>query len=130
MKSDALYRAIGGIILVAFAAVVYAVKISAAGGIAAVVSADPLLLVGCLAIGILGVLVSGAGVRWVKRVGAITRLIGSAVNEKNLVATAEIAGAVGVHETDVRERVEEMIKSREIPAGTRIVYTGGEKVVK
>jgi hypothetical protein len=130
MKGDALYRVIGGLVLVAFAIVVAAVKFHASGGIGAVLSADPVLIVGCAAIALLGVLVTADGVRSQKRIAAMTRLIGSMANEKNLVATAEIAATVGVHETEVRERVDEMIKGRLIGSGTRIVYTGGEKVVR
>jgi hypothetical protein len=130
MKTDALYRVIGGLVLAVFAIVIAAVKFHWAGGIGAVVSADPLLIVGCAAIALLGALVTADGVRSFKRVGTMTRLIGSMANEKNLVATAEIAKVVGVHETEVRERVDEMIKGRLIGSGTRIIYTGGEKVVK
>jgi predicted ArsR family transcriptional regulator len=52
------------------------------------------------------------------------------VEEKNRIVTKDIAGAVGVDETDVREHVDEMIAKREIPVGTKITYVGGEKVVK
>jgi hypothetical protein len=130
MKADALYRVIGGIVLAAFSIVVAAVKFHSSGGIGTVLSADPLLAVGCAAIALLGAAVTAAGVRSLKRIETMTRLIGSMADEKNLVATAEIAKTVGVHETEVRERVDEMIKERLIGAGTRIVYTGGEKIVK
>jgi hypothetical protein len=130
MKAEALYRVIGGLVLVAFSVAVATVKFHASGGIGAVLSADPLLAVGCAAIALLGVLVTAAGVKSMKRVGAMTQLIGSMASEKNLIVTAEIAGAVGVHETEVRERVDEMIKERLIGSGTRIVYTGGEKTVR
>ncbi len=130
MKTDALYRVIGGLVLAAFAIVVAAVKFHWAGGIGAVVSADPLLIVGCAAIALLGVVVSVSGARSVKKIRTMTLLIRGMVNDKNRVITEEIARSVGVHETEVRERVDEMIKRREIPTGTRIVYTGGEKVVR
>jgi hypothetical protein len=129
MKKDALYRVIGGMVLVGIAIVVLVVKLHDAD-ILASVSADPLLPAGCLAIALLGVLVSNAGLKSLRQVGAMTRLIVTMVQEMNRVVTGEIAGTVGVHETEVRERVDEMIKKREIPAGVRIVYAGGEKVVK
>lgn len=129
MRGDALYRIIGGIVLMTVAAAVFTIKARTGGGVAAAVSGDWLLPVGCLAIALLGALVSVSGARAIKRIDTMTRLIGAMVHEKNRVATVDIAGTVGVHEVEVRERVDEMIKRREIPAGTRIVYTGGEKVV-
>jgi len=89
-----------------------------------------LLPIGCLAIALLGVLVSAAGFGYLKKIGMMTRLIGRMVREQSHVITKEIAGAVGLHETEVRERIDEMIHKREIPTGTRITYIGGEKVVK
>jgi hypothetical protein len=130
MKAEALYRVIGGLVLVAFSIVVAAVKFHSSGGIGTVLSADPLLAVGCAAIALLGAAVTVAGVRSLKRIETMTRLIETAVREKNRVVTTEVATAVGVHETEVRERVDEMIKERLIGSGTRITYTGGEKIVK
>ncbi len=130
MKTDALYRVIGGLVLAAFAVVIAAVKFHWAGGIGAVLSADPLLAVGCAAIALLGAVVSVSGVRSIKKIGTMTLLIRGMVNDKNRIITEEIARAVGVHETEVRERVDEMIKGRLIGSGTRIIYTGGEKVVR
>jgi hypothetical protein len=130
MRGDALYRVIGGIALVLFSVTVPIIKYSGSHDIAATLSADPLLPVGCLAITILGVLVSAAGVRSLKRIRMMTGLVERRVREENRIVTTDIAEAVGVHETDVRERVDEMIEKRAIPAGTRITYVGGEKVVK
>jgi hypothetical protein len=130
MKGDALYRIIGGMVLVVFAIAVPVVKFHGSPDIAAGLAADPLLPVGCLAIALLGVLVSGAGYRYLKKLGMMTALIGQMVDEQNHVITREIARAVGLHETEVRERIEEMIHKREIPTGAVITYIGGEKVVK
>jgi hypothetical protein len=130
MKGDALYRIIGGIVLVVFAVAVPLVKFHDSRDIVAALSADILLPIGCLAIALLGVLVSAAGFGYLKKIGMMTRLIGRMVREQSHVITKEIAGAVGLHETEVRERVDEMIKERTIPTGTRITYVGGEKVVK
>ena len=129
MKGDALYRVIGGIVLFAFAVIVAAVKYVGAPDIGAAVRADPLLVVGCLAIAVLGVLVSADGMKTIKRIRLMTGLIGRAVRENNHVVTTEIAAAAHVHEVDVRERIEEMIHARRIGAGTRITHIGGEKVV-
>jgi hypothetical protein len=129
MRGDALYRVIGGIVLVAFAIVVPIVKFHDPADLGAALSANVLLIVGCFAIGLLGVLVSVSGFRYLKRIGMMTDLIVRMVEERNQVVTGEIAEAVGLHEVDVRERIEEMIHKKVIPTGTRITYTGGEKIV-
>lgn len=130
MKGDAFYRIFGGIVLVVFSVAVLVVKFHDSRDIAGALSADGKLAIGCLAIALLGVLVSAAGARSLKNIRTMTGLIGRMVGEKSHVITKEIAGAVGLHETEVRERVDEMIKKREIPAGTRITYIGGEKVIR
>lgn len=130
MKGGALQKIVGGMVLVALAIAVPAVKLYGSGDILADLSADPLLIAGCLAIAVLGVLVSASGMKLLKKIEAMTRLIETMVREKNRVTTEEIARAVGLHETEVRERVDEMIRDKTIPAGARITYIGGEKVVK
>ena len=130
MKGEAVYRIIGGIVLVVIAVAVPLVKFHDSRDIIGALAADPLLPVGCLAIALLGVLVCNAGSRSLKKIGMMTGLIEEMVRERNHVVIREIAGAVGLHETEVRERIDEMIARREIPAGTLITYIGGEKVVK
>jgi len=129
MKSDGIYRIIGGIVLVIFSIAVPLVKRYGSADTVTVLSAEPLLIAGCLAIALLGVLVAAAGMRSLKKIRTLTERISQMVEEQNHVVTEEIADAVGVHETEVRERLDEMIGRREIPAGTRISYIGGEKVV-
>jgi len=129
MKGDARNRIIGGIVLVLFSVAVPLVKFHGSRDIVAALSADVLLPIGCLAIALLGVLVSAAGFRYLKKLRIMTGLIAASMQENNRVITKEIADGVGLHETEVRERVDEMIGKREIPAGTRIIYSGGEKVV-
>jgi hypothetical protein len=130
MKSDAIYRIIGGIVLIIFSIAVPLVKRYGSADTVTVLSADPLLIVGCLAIALLGVLVAAAGMRSLKKTRTMTHRISQMAEEQNHVVTVEIAEAVGVHETNVRKRIDEMIGKRQIPAGTRITYSGGEKVVK
>jgi hypothetical protein len=129
MRGDALYRIIGGMVLVAFAIAVPVVKFHDAADLGAALSGNVMLIVGCLAIGLLGVLVSVSGARYLKRIGMMTDLIVRMVEEQSRVVTTEIAEGVGLHEVDVRERIEEMIHNRTIPTGTRITYVGGEKIV-
>ncbi len=129
MKTDALNRIIGGIVLVIFSITVPLVKLSGSPDIPMILSADPLLVVGCLAIALLGVVVAAAGMRSLKKLRIMTERISRMVNEQSRVITKEVAEAVGLHETEVRERIDEMIAKREIPAGTTITYAGGEKIV-
>ncbi len=127
MKGDALNRIIGGIVLVVFAIAVPLVKFHDSPDIAAGLSADPLLPVGCLAIALLGVLVSAAGFRYLKKLRMMTGLIAQMVDEQNHVITKEIAGAVGLHETEVRERIDEMIhKTGDPHRDPDHLYRGGE----
>ncbi|MBN2223217.1 MAG: hypothetical protein JW765_00930 [Deltaproteobacteria bacterium] len=129
MKRNAFSRIVWGIILVLFAIAVPLVKAHASPDIASALFGDALLVIGCLSLALLGVLVAAAGHRYLKKIRRMTGLIRRMVGEHNHIITKDVAGAVGLHEVDVRERIDEMIKERTIPAGTRVTYTGGEKVV-
>jgi hypothetical protein len=130
MRGDAIYRIVGGMVLIVFAITVAVIKFTGSPDIMGAVSDQVKLVIGCLAIAGLGAAVTVAGFRHLGKIRRMTELIVASVREENRVITREIAESVGLHETDIRERVDEMIKTREIPAGTRITYVGGEKVVK
>ena len=130
MKVDAIYRIVGGFFLIAFSCALLLVKFWGAPDVIGALSSQILLVVGCLAIALLGVLVAADGSSSLKKIRMTTVLIERMVREESHVITKEIAEAVGFHETEVRERVDEMIKERTVPAGTRITYIGGEKTVQ
>jgi hypothetical protein len=129
VERDAYSRIVWGIVLVLFAVAVPLAKAHGSPDVVSALFSDVLLMIGCLCLALLGVLAAAAGRRFLKKVRAMDELIGRSVHEENRIDAVKIAAASGLHEVDVRERVQEMIKKGEIPAGTRITYTGGEKVV-